>query len=78
MRIVLSFRKLTYVLDQKIFVLLTHPSIDQRAVFEKWIDNDNRVKYHMLASMSNDLQCQHEDIKIVKDLLTHLQELYSD
>ena len=28
--------------------------------------------------MSNDLQCQHKDMRIVKDMLTHLQELYGE
>ena len=31
-----------------------------------------------MTSMSNELQCQHEDMKTAKDMLTHLQELYSE
>ena len=28
--------------------------------------------------MSNDLQQQHEDMRIVREMLTHLQELYDE
>ena len=32
----------------------------------------------MLASMTNELQNQHEDMKTTKIILTHLQELYDE
>ena len=32
----------------------------------------------MLASMTNELQSQHEDMQTAKMILTHLQELYSE
>ena len=31
-----------------------------------------------MASMSNALQCQHENMKTARDILNHLQELYND
>ena len=42
------------------------------------MDEDNKVKCYILASMSNDLQRQHEDIKTTNEMLTHLQELYGE
>ena len=56
LRIVLNSENLTHVLDQEASVLPTHPSADQRAVLEKWMDKDNKAKCYILASMSNDLQ----------------------
>ena len=56
LRIILSSEKLTHILDQDAHVLPARPSSDQRAVFEKWMDEDNKVKCYILASMSNDLQ----------------------
>ena len=32
----------------------------------------------MLASMTNELQSQHEDMQTAKMILTHLQELYGE
>ena len=42
------------------------------------MDEDNKMKYYILASISNDLQHQHEDMRTVRGMLTHLQELYDE
>ena len=42
------------------------------------MDEDNKAKCYILASMSNDLQHQHEDMRTAKDMQTHLQELYGE
>ena len=39
------------------------------------MDEDNKIKCYILASMSNDLQCQYEDMRTTKEMMTHLQEL---
>ena len=72
LRIVLNSEKLTHVLDQDASVLPAHPSSNQWAALEKWMDKDNKVKYYILASIFNDLQRQHEDMKTAKEMLTHL------
>ena len=54
------------------------PSPDQQAVLEKWMDEDNKGKCYILASMSNDLQRQYEDMRTAKEMLTHLQKLYGE
>ena len=77
LKIILTFEKLGHVLDQKPMVLLNHPTTKQRVTFEKWTDEDNRVKCYMLASISNKLQSQHEHIPTTKAMITHLQELYA-
>ena len=56
LRIILNFEKLTHVLDQKVPELSTRLSADPRATLEKWMDEDNKTKCYILASMSNDLQ----------------------
>ena len=56
LRIILTSKKLSHVLDQNSVVLPSHPTTKQRATFEKWTDEDSRVKYYVLASMSNELQ----------------------
>lgn len=56
MKIVLSFEKLSYILDQDILSLQWHPTIDQRETCEKWVEDDNKARCYMLASLSNELQ----------------------
>ena len=75
LRIVLSSEKLLHVLDQDTLVLSAHPSLQQKVAHEKWLEEDNKVRCYILASMTNELQNQHEDMKTTKIILTHLQEL---
>ena len=78
LRIVLTSEKLGHVLDQEPIVLPNHPTIEQSAAFEKWIDEDSRVKCYVLASMSNELQSQNEYMPTIRAMITHLQELYGE
>ena len=55
LRIILTSEKLSHILDQDPVVLSNHPTAEQRAAFEKWIDEDSRVKCYVLASMINEL-----------------------
>ena len=70
--------KLNLVLDQDPPTLPACPSAEQKASLDKWTDEDNKAKYYMLGSMSNELQRQHEDIKTVHQMLAHLQELFGE
>ena len=78
LKILLTSEKLSHVLDQDLVVLPNHPTAEQRAAFEKWMDEDSRVKCYVLASMSSKLQSQHEHMPTVWAMITHLQELYSE
>ena len=71
-RIVLGFEKLTHVLDQDPPAIPACPTAEQRASLERWMDNDNKIRYYMLGAMSDDLQHQHENIlTTVKYWLTY-------
>ena len=69
---------MSYVLDQDIPSLPALPTLDQRASYEKWLDDDNKAWCYVLAFMSNELQYQHEDMKTVMGILTYLEELYGE
>ena len=56
LKIILISEKLIHILDQDPVVLSNHPTTEQRAAFEKWMDEDNRIKCYVLASISNELQ----------------------
>ena len=66
------------MLDHGIPMLPIRPITDQRKTLVKWTNNDNKVRCCTMASMSNALQCQHENMKTARDILNHLQELYGD
>ena len=59
-------------------MLPAHPTVDHKVAYEKWTDDDNKDRCYMLASMSNELQRQHEDIKTIKAILDHLKDLYGE
>ena len=40
--------------------------------------DDNKARCYILALMSNELQHQHENMKTVRAMITHLQELYDE
>ena len=83
----MGFEKLTHLLDQDPPILPVRPSTEQRATLKKWIDEDNKVRYYMLCSMSDELQRQHEDIgttrqhediETARQMLAHLQKMFSE
>ena len=75
-RIVLRTESLLHVLDDPI---PNAPSInapqEQHDTFNKYMSQQAQVQGILLASMSSELQCQHEDMKS-KDIIMHLRELY--
>ena len=77
-KIVLDSKKLTHVLERDPSTLPAHPSIDQRASLKKWMDEDNKARFYILSLMSDELQCQHEDIKTSRQMLAHLQEMFGE
>ena len=51
---------------------------EQRVFLEKWTNDDNKARYYILGAMSDDLQCQHENILTTHQMLAHLQELFGE
>ena len=65
-------------MDQDPPTIPARPTAEQRASLEKWMDDDNKVRYYILGAMSDDLQCQHENIMTTHQILAHLQELFGE
>ncbi|XP_020082582.1 uncharacterized protein LOC109706190 [Ananas comosus] len=78
LRIILNSEKIAYILTTPAPELPADDNEEERAAYEKWIDDDNRVRCYMLASMSNELQRQHEHMNSASAILLHLQELYGE
>ncbi|KAL0386332.1 UNVERIFIED_CONTAM: hypothetical protein Sradi_3027500 [Sesamum radiatum] len=57
LRIVLDFENQTYVLDRSLFRALPKESThEERLTFEKWHEDNRKVRSIVLGSMTNDIQ----------------------
>ena len=77
-RIILTQEKVSYILDTPAPDSLgKDTSEEDRAAYKMWKDDSVTVKSIILASMSNKLQRQHEDMD-VPSILLNLKELYGE
>ncbi|PKI72507.1 hypothetical protein CRG98_007110 [Punica granatum] len=68
---------LGYILEiQEIELPSGDATSDQQDAYDQWSVDDTKVRYYMLASMSNELQKQHENMKSSREILKNLRELY--
>ena len=78
LRIILTQEKVSYILDIPGLDSLGQDAFkEERATYKMWKDDSVTVKCIMLASMSNKLQRQHEDMD-VPSILLNLKELYGE
>ncbi|KAJ9141315.1 hypothetical protein P3X46_031863 [Hevea brasiliensis] len=79
LRIVLNLERIGYVLDSKIPSPLPPEAIEEEHdTLRKWREDDIQAKCYMLASMTNQLQKQHEKMQTSSEILSHLQELFGE
>ena len=75
LRIVLTQEKVSYILDTPALDSFGEDAFkEERVIYKMWKDDSVTIKYIMLASMSNELQRQHEDMDVFSILL-NLKEL---
>ncbi|KAL0373301.1 UNVERIFIED_CONTAM: hypothetical protein Sradi_3245800 [Sesamum radiatum] len=78
LRIVLDFENQTYVLDKPLPVTLLEGSTsDERVTFERWQEDNRKVRSVVLASMTNDIQKQynrHDDVALI---MLCMKEVYA-
>ena len=75
MRIVLTAEKLSYVLNMLVPATVAETaSEEENATFRKWQDDATVAQCIMLASMSNELQRQHETMD-APTIILHFKEL---
>ena len=78
MRIVLTQKKISYILDIPApDTIKEDASEEERTIYNIWKEDSVTVKCIMLASISNELQRQHEDMD-VPFILFNLKELYEE
>ncbi|XP_058008433.1 uncharacterized protein LOC131182929 [Hevea brasiliensis] len=79
LRIVLNLEHIGYVLDSKIpSALPPEATKKEHDTLRKWHEDDMQAKCYMLASMTNQLQKQHEKMQTSFEILSHLQELFGN
>ncbi|XP_031396976.1 uncharacterized protein LOC116207968 [Punica granatum] len=76
---VLNMEALGYILEtQEIELPSGDATSDQQDAYDQWSIDDTKVRYYMFASLSNELQKQHENIKSSREILKNLRKLYGE
>ncbi|KAL0278085.1 UNVERIFIED_CONTAM: hypothetical protein Sradi_7296700, partial [Sesamum radiatum] len=76
LRIVLDFENQTYVLDKPLPVTLPEGSTpEERVTFERWREDNRKVRSVVLASMTNDIQKQYDRHDDVASIMLRMKEL---
>ncbi|KAL0439314.1 UNVERIFIED_CONTAM: hypothetical protein Slati_2414400 [Sesamum latifolium] len=78
LRIVLDFENQIYVLDKSLPVTLPEGSTpEERVTFERWQEDNRKVRNIILASMTNDIQKQYDRHDDVASIMLRMKEVYA-
>ncbi|KAM1891440.1 hypothetical protein ACFX14_034724 [Malus domestica] len=79
-KILLTLEKIVYVLDNAPPHIPLGPEAteDERAKYDKHVEDDTQAKCYLLASMNEELQRQHEGMDSASSIILHLTELYGE
>ncbi|KAL0361242.1 UNVERIFIED_CONTAM: hypothetical protein Sradi_3808700 [Sesamum radiatum] len=76
--IVLDFENQGYVLDKPLPVTLSEGSSpEERLTFEKWHEDNRKVRSIILASMTNEIQKQYDRLEDVPSIMLHMKDVYA-
>ncbi|KAL0394700.1 UNVERIFIED_CONTAM: hypothetical protein Slati_4436200 [Sesamum latifolium] len=78
LRIVLNFENQTYVLDKSLPVTLSEGSTPkERVTFERWQEDNRKVRSIVLALMTNNIQKQYDRHDDVALIILRMNEVYA-
>ncbi|KAL0386324.1 UNVERIFIED_CONTAM: Retrovirus-related Pol polyprotein from transposon RE2, partial [Sesamum radiatum] len=78
LRIVLDFENQGYVLDKPLPVTLPEGSSpEERLTFEKWHEDNRKVRSIILASMTNEIQKQYDRLEDVPSIMLRMKDVYA-
>ncbi|KAL0285187.1 UNVERIFIED_CONTAM: hypothetical protein Sradi_7180400 [Sesamum radiatum] len=78
LRIVLDFKNQGYVLDKSLPVTLPEGfSPEERLTFEKWHEDNRKVRNIILASMTNEIQKQYDRLEDVPSIMLRMKDVYA-
>ncbi|KAL0439559.1 UNVERIFIED_CONTAM: hypothetical protein Slati_2438900 [Sesamum latifolium] len=77
-RIVLDFENQRYVLDNLLpTALLEGSSPEEHVTFEKWLEDNRKVRSSMLASITHKIQKQYDRSDDVPSIMLRMKEVYA-
>ncbi|KAL0463051.1 UNVERIFIED_CONTAM: hypothetical protein Slati_0192700 [Sesamum latifolium] len=78
LKIVLDFENQGYVLDKPLPTVLPEGSSpEERLTFDKWLEDNRKVRSIILASMTNEIQKQYDRIDNVPSIMLRMKEVYA-
>ena len=78
LKIILNSEKLSYILDTPSLDALGEDATkEDKATYKMWQNDSTSVKCIILASMTNELQSQHESMD-TQSILINLKDLYGE
>ncbi|KAL0427815.1 UNVERIFIED_CONTAM: hypothetical protein Slati_2956300 [Sesamum latifolium] len=78
LRIVLDFENQGYVLDKPLPAILPEGSSpEERLTFEKWHEDNCKVRSIILASLTNEIQKQYDRLEDVPSIMLRMKEVYA-
>ncbi|KAK4386093.1 hypothetical protein Sango_2479900 [Sesamum angolense] len=78
LRIVLDFENQGYVLDKLLpMTLLEGSSPEEYITFEKWLEDNPKVRSIILTSMTNDIQNQYDRLDDIPSIMLRMKEVYA-
>ncbi|KAL0448203.1 UNVERIFIED_CONTAM: hypothetical protein Slati_1948200 [Sesamum latifolium] len=78
LRIVLDFENQGYVLDKPLPTALPEGSSpEERVTFDKWHEDNRKVRSIILASMTNEIQKQYDRLEDVPSIMLRMKDVYA-
>ncbi|KAL0433460.1 UNVERIFIED_CONTAM: hypothetical protein Slati_2680300 [Sesamum latifolium] len=78
LRIVLDFENQGYVLDKPLPTALPEGSSpEERVTFDKWLEDNHKVRSIILASMTNEIQKQYDKLEDVPSIMLRMKDVYA-
>ncbi|KAL0420310.1 UNVERIFIED_CONTAM: hypothetical protein Slati_3053900 [Sesamum latifolium] len=78
LRIILDFENQGYILDNPLPTALPGGSSpEERVTFEKWLEDNRKVRSIILASMTNEIQKQYDKLDDVPSIMLRMKEVYA-
>ncbi|KAL0440203.1 UNVERIFIED_CONTAM: hypothetical protein Slati_2503300 [Sesamum latifolium] len=77
LRIVLDFENQGYVLDKPLPRPCLRVSPEERVTFDKWHENNRKVRSIILASMTNEIQKQYDRLEDVPSIMLRMKDVYA-
>ncbi|KAL0386101.1 UNVERIFIED_CONTAM: hypothetical protein Sradi_3004400 [Sesamum radiatum] len=78
LKIVLDFENQGYILDKPLpTALLEGSSPEERLTFDKWLEDNRKVRSIILALMTNQIQKQYDRLDDVPSIMLRMKEVYA-